>query len=476
MSYEKIERLGGVQWPCPDEESEGTLFLHAPAVGGRPGQARRARPVLPGGAGRPARHAHRRVPDQAHHRPPPRLLQHRRGEQPVHHPAAAEGDAEPVAGGRGATWASPTTRSPAISSRRGSITAPVRVDGTLREGLAFMTLHFPDQVETNILTLDTWDPKSGTAEFKATAIRVEKASPEEAAAFRSAATSRGGDQLVDLRLTAKVAATDEERAAVDGVLGPPPSGWEGGARRAEDAHVAFGGHAARARRHLLITVLHAVQERVGWISPGALDYVCRAARRSRLPRRTASRRSTPCSAPRPSPGAVVHVCDDVACKVAGAEELCAEMTRRFGREGTERAALERHRRHLAALPVPRQVRPRLGRADPAGGRGGAQAGLRAGHARRGLAGAHDRRVPGRGPPRGAGTAAIRHHPERTRAPRHRGPRLRPGRRTRSRCCAASARSTPRPSAPTGRRAATRCCAARSPSAPRASSARSATPS
>jgi formate dehydrogenase major subunit len=71
-----------------------------------------------------------------------------------------------------------------ISSRRGTITAPVLVDGTLREGLAFMTLHFPDQVETNILTLDTWDPKSGTAEFKATAIRVEKATQEEAAAFR----------------------------------------------------------------------------------------------------------------------------------------------------------------------------------------------------------------------------------------------------------------------------------------------------
>ena len=52
----------------------------------------------------------------------------------------------------------------------------------LRPGLAFMTLHFPDQVETNILTLDTWDPKSGTAEFKATAIRVELASPEEVTA------------------------------------------------------------------------------------------------------------------------------------------------------------------------------------------------------------------------------------------------------------------------------------------------------
>jgi formate dehydrogenase major subunit len=51
---------------------------------------------------------------------------------------------------------------------------PVHVDETLRAGLAFMTIHFPDQVATNVLTLDAWDPKSGTAEFKATAIRVDK--------------------------------------------------------------------------------------------------------------------------------------------------------------------------------------------------------------------------------------------------------------------------------------------------------------
>ena len=37
-----------------------------------------------------------------------------------------------------------------------------------------MTLHFPDQVDVNHLTIDAWDPKSGTAEFKATAVRVEK--------------------------------------------------------------------------------------------------------------------------------------------------------------------------------------------------------------------------------------------------------------------------------------------------------------
>jgi len=50
-----------------------------------------------------------------------------------------------------------------------------RIDRSLKPGLVFMTLHFPDQVATNVLTIDEFDPKSGTAEFKACAVRVEKA-------------------------------------------------------------------------------------------------------------------------------------------------------------------------------------------------------------------------------------------------------------------------------------------------------------
>jgi formate dehydrogenase major subunit len=61
-----------------------------------------------------------------------------------------------------------------IVSRRGAIEAPIRIDPSLRPGLTFMTLHFQDEVATNILTIDATDPKSGTAEFKATAIRIEK--------------------------------------------------------------------------------------------------------------------------------------------------------------------------------------------------------------------------------------------------------------------------------------------------------------
>ena len=60
-----------------------------------------------------------------------------------------------------------------ICSRRGHVTAPAHIDPSLRAGMVFMTLHFPDDVATNHLTIDVADPKSGTAEFKACAVRIE---------------------------------------------------------------------------------------------------------------------------------------------------------------------------------------------------------------------------------------------------------------------------------------------------------------
>jgi formate dehydrogenase major subunit len=50
-----------------------------------------------------------------------------------------------------------------------------------------MTFHFPDDVDVNVLTIDATDPKSGTAEFKAAAIRVDKlAQPERETETRRA--------------------------------------------------------------------------------------------------------------------------------------------------------------------------------------------------------------------------------------------------------------------------------------------------
>jgi NADH-quinone oxidoreductase subunit F len=137
---------------------------------------------------------------------------------------------------------------------------------------------------------------------------------------------------MDLRLGVGGSPTGAEREAVDAVLGPSTSGWDGGARGPLDGHVAFGGRAARERRHLLLPALHAVQERMGFVSPGALDYVCT---RLTVPPAEAygvvsfhSLLRTP-----PAPPTVVHVCDDVACRTGGAEALCAEVEELLGPEG-----------------------------------------------------------------------------------------------------------------------------------------------
>jgi len=134
---------------------------------------------------------------------------------------------------------------------------------------------------------------------------------------------------VDLHLTnAKPSA--EERAAVDALLGEAETGWEGGARQIErDGRAAFGGEAARSRRHLLLPVLHAIQERIGWISPGALNYT--SLRLNVAPAEAhgvASFYEMFSLAPRPP--VTAHACDDIACMTRGAGALCAELEKKLG--------------------------------------------------------------------------------------------------------------------------------------------------
>lgn len=62
-----------------------------------------------------------------------------------------------------------------VSSRQGSVVAPVWVDTELRPGLAFMAAtHVPDEVDTGLLTAGANCPIAGTAEFTASAIRIER--------------------------------------------------------------------------------------------------------------------------------------------------------------------------------------------------------------------------------------------------------------------------------------------------------------
>ena len=127
--------------------------------------------------------------------------------------AAPRRDARPLARGRRAARrrrrrARARRLAPRQRSRR-------RCASTRRcaPGLAFMTFHFPDQVDTNLLTIDATDPKSGTAEFKAAAIRVEKlAAAEPAGAERRAAA-------MDLARPRRRAHRRPSAPRVDAVLG-----------------------------------------------------------------------------------------------------------------------------------------------------------------------------------------------------------------------------------------------------------------
>ncbi len=171
MSYSRLEALGGIQWPCPDEQHPGSPFLHGrlwnePLVGSRA-------PFIPTEQVAPV--------DRLDASFPLRLTTGRRlesfntgvqsGGYAWPHPRRETVDLNPDDARQLGVAEGERVR---IVSRRGSVEAPVRLDVGLRSGLAFMTFHSPDTVDTNILTINATDPKSGTAEFKASAIRVEK--------------------------------------------------------------------------------------------------------------------------------------------------------------------------------------------------------------------------------------------------------------------------------------------------------------
>jgi NADH-quinone oxidoreductase subunit F len=124
---------------------------------------------------------------------------------------------------------------------------------------------------------------------------------------------------MDLHFTS-AAPTQDERTAIDRVLGEPGEGWNGGA-------------GAREQRHLLLPALHAVNERIGWISGGALNYACQ---RLSVPPADAYGVATfyAMFSTKPRPPAVLHVCDDVACMCSGANDLCSALESALGPAGT----------------------------------------------------------------------------------------------------------------------------------------------
>ena len=167
MSWKRLEELGGIQWPCPTEDHPGTLFLHARLWEEDPEQR-----------GTPAPFSvtvHEPPVDELTEEFPLRLTTGRRLDS-YNTGVQTSGYSSPLRRGETIDLSPEDAERLGVEEGEvvrvvlapGSLEAPVRIDRGLRPGLAFMTLHFPEQVETNMLTIDATDPKSGTAEFKAT--------------------------------------------------------------------------------------------------------------------------------------------------------------------------------------------------------------------------------------------------------------------------------------------------------------------
>ncbi|MCY3580023.1 MAG: NAD(P)H-dependent oxidoreductase subunit E [bacterium] len=119
--------------------------------------------------------------------------------------------------------------------------------------------------------------------------------------------------------------TAAERAAVDGHLGLPQSAWEGGEERPEDAVLAEGGfRASQDRRQHILPTLHAVNDAIGWVSAGALNYICQ---RLLVPPAEAYGVAGfyALLSLEERPARVAHICDDVACRNQGGNKILSDL-------------------------------------------------------------------------------------------------------------------------------------------------------
>jgi predicted molibdopterin-dependent oxidoreductase YjgC len=208
ISYERLEKYGGIQWPCLDgsfeeisditpkeqlaastrgaENAEGTAItadvIEKPQVGTRflhaqlwADEVEKRPPFHPVDHEGPVEMPDEEYPFQlttgrrlAFHNTGTMTQSYKKVKDPEELLEICEEDAQKV-GIEDGDFAR-------VSSRRGTVPAvKARVTDRVRPGLVFLGYSFPDQVPTNVLTINAVDPLSGTAELKACTVKIEPA-------------------------------------------------------------------------------------------------------------------------------------------------------------------------------------------------------------------------------------------------------------------------------------------------------------
>ena len=173
ISYEKIDRMGGVFWPCPTEDHPGTPRLFEGGVFLHPDGKAKFLPTVWRPSGDPLDETYptllttgrvvgqylsgtqtRRIGPLVDMHPEPTVELHPRLAEPL---GIGEGD-----------WVT-------ITTRRDALTLRASVVRTIRPDTVFIPYHWAGARSANRLTHRTLDPRSKIPEFKVSACRVEKA-------------------------------------------------------------------------------------------------------------------------------------------------------------------------------------------------------------------------------------------------------------------------------------------------------------
>ena len=172
MTYERLEKLDGIQWPCPDITHPGTPFLHDWLW----------QEDLNGNPRAPFSVTNHEGPKEQLSDDFPIRLTTGRALDSYNTGVQSRGYSSPIRSGDRLQISEADASSldliqgerVRVSSPRGSVEMEIGISHDQPRGLAFTTFHFPELVDLNLLTNDEWDPKSGTAEFKAASIKIEK--------------------------------------------------------------------------------------------------------------------------------------------------------------------------------------------------------------------------------------------------------------------------------------------------------------
>jgi formate dehydrogenase major subunit len=174
MSYERLERPGGLQWPCPDEDHPGSERLYAGGFDWNHKAVLKPVPYVPSPEREDAEYPYVLVTGRLLYQFNAATMTGRTPNQELQ-----PSDVLRIAPGDAAREGLESGRVVLVRSRHGCAQLTIAVDEAQRPGELFATFHDP-RVLINRVTGNVRDRYTHTPEYKRTAVRLERPAASQA--------------------------------------------------------------------------------------------------------------------------------------------------------------------------------------------------------------------------------------------------------------------------------------------------------